>query len=88
MSDRYEDGIGPWFAWPQPEPPRRRPTVEELERLLASEEAVPIEILPNGEIRALTADERERLMTGLMCRRSPSHTAVVDMRTRRASKWN
>lgn len=59
MSDRYEDGIGPWFAWPQAEPLRRRPTIEELERLLASEEAVPIEILPNGEIRALTADERE-----------------------------
>ncbi len=31
----------------------RKPTIEELERLLDSEEDTPIEILPNGEIRAL-----------------------------------
>ena len=30
----------------------RRPTIHELEQLLESEEDTPIEILPNGEIRA------------------------------------
>ena len=30
----------------------RKPTIEELEQLLESEEDTPIEILPNGEIRA------------------------------------
>ena len=29
-----------------------RPTIDELEAILASEEEVPIEILPNGEVRA------------------------------------
>jgi len=29
-----------------------RPTIEQLEQILASEEEVPIEILPNGEVRA------------------------------------
>ncbi|MXZ48215.1 MAG: hypothetical protein F4Z13_03025 [Candidatus Dadabacteria bacterium] len=32
---------------------RRKPTIDELEELLEKEEDVPIEILPNGEIRAL-----------------------------------
>ena len=31
----------------------RKPTIQELENLLESEEDMPIEILPNGEIRAL-----------------------------------
>lgn len=31
---------------------RRKPTIDELEELLEREEDVPIEILPNGEIRA------------------------------------
>lgn len=31
----------------------RKPTIDELEELLEKEEDVPIEILPNGEIRAL-----------------------------------
>ena len=31
----------------------RKPTIQELEQLLESEENTPIEILPNGEIRAL-----------------------------------
>lgn len=35
----------------------RKPTIEELERLLDSEEDTPIEILPNGEIRALGGSE-------------------------------
>ena len=35
----------------------RRPTIEELEQLLDSEEDTPIEILPNGEIRALGGSE-------------------------------
>ena len=30
----------------------RKPTIRELEQLLESEEDTPIEILPNGEIRA------------------------------------
>lgn len=39
----------------------RKPTIEELERLLDSEEDTPIEILPNGEIRALgSSDGAER----------------------------
>ena len=35
----------------------RRPTIEELESLLDDEEDTPIEILPNGEIRALGGSE-------------------------------
>lgn len=31
----------------------QKPTIEELEAILDAEEDVPIEILPNGEIRAL-----------------------------------
>ena len=30
----------------------QKPTIEELEAILEREEEVPIEILPNGEIRA------------------------------------
>lgn len=30
----------------------KRPTIAELEAILDSEEEVPIEILPNGEVRA------------------------------------
>ena len=29
-----------------------KPTIDELEKILANEEEVPIEILPNGEVRA------------------------------------
>ena len=39
----------------------RKPTIEELERMLDAEEDTPIEILPNGEIRALGgSDPAER----------------------------
>ena len=39
----------------------RKPSIHELERLLESEEDTPIEILPNGEIRALRgSDATER----------------------------
>ncbi len=31
---------------------KKKPTIDELEKLLEEEEDVPIEILPNGEIRA------------------------------------
>ncbi len=31
----------------------RKPTIQELEALLNSEEETPIQILPNGEIRAV-----------------------------------
>lgn len=38
----------------------RRFTIEELEKLLNSENDTPIEILPNGEIRAIgTANPKE-----------------------------
>lgn len=30
----------------------KKPTIEELKKILDSEEEVPLEILPNGEIRA------------------------------------
>ena len=32
---------------------KQKPNIEELERILNSEEDVEIEILPNGEVRAL-----------------------------------
>lgn len=32
---------------------KTKPTIDELEKLLDEEENTPIEILPNGEIRAL-----------------------------------
>lgn len=35
----------------------KRPTIEELEELLSREEDQPIEILPNGEVRAARARE-------------------------------
>lgn len=35
----------------------RKPTIEELERLLEAEEENEIEILPNGEIRAAGGSE-------------------------------
>ena len=39
----------------------KKPTIRELEQLLESEEDTPIEILPNGEIRARgKSDEKER----------------------------
>ena len=39
----------------------RKPTIEELEGMLEDEEDTPIEILPNGEIRALGgSDAAER----------------------------
>ncbi len=34
-----------------------KPTIDELEALLNSEEETPIEILPNGEIRAVGATD-------------------------------
>jgi hypothetical protein len=33
----------------------KRPTIAELEAILQQEEDVPIEILPNGEVRALNS---------------------------------
>ena len=39
----------------------RKPTIQELEKILESEEESPIEILPNGEVRALdSSDSFER----------------------------
>lgn len=39
----------------------KKPTIRELELLLESEEDIPIEILPNGEIRARgKSDDTER----------------------------
>lgn len=31
----------------------RKPTIHELEKILDSEEDTPVEILPNGEVRAI-----------------------------------
>ncbi len=39
----------------------RKPTIDELERLLQNEEDVPVEILPNGEIRAKGATSSSEL---------------------------
>lgn len=39
----------------------RKPTIEELERMLDDEEDTAVEILPNGEIRAIgQSDSAER----------------------------
>ena len=35
----------------------RKPTIEELERMLDDDEDTPIEILPNGEIRSQGGSE-------------------------------
>ncbi len=32
----------------------KKPTIEELERILDSEEETPLQIMPNGEIRAMS----------------------------------
>lgn len=65
------DDNSPWFDLNHPMnqvPPRRKPTVEELEKLLNSEEDAAIEILPNGEIRAIGAGEREGVVKPLTYR--------------------
>ncbi len=36
-----------------------KPTIRELEQILDAEEDVPIEILPNGEVRALNQGSKE-----------------------------
>ena len=38
---------------------RKNPTIRELEEILQNEESAPIEILPNGEIRALGTGSAE-----------------------------
>lgn len=59
MSD-YSDACGPWFDPSHPMNARtpRRYSIDEVERLLMSEEDVAIEILPNGEIRELDSSEK------------------------------
>lgn len=54
FEDQTAENCGPWF---DPNHPlnavvQRRPSIEELERLLNSEEDVAITILPNGQIVA------------------------------------
>lgn len=39
----------------------QRPSIAELEAILNKEEEQPIEILPNGEVRAVTHDPKRRL---------------------------
>jgi hypothetical protein len=53
MLEEFGD-YAPWFdlAHPLNQIVRRKPTIEELEAILSSEEDVALEILPNGEIRA------------------------------------
>ncbi len=55
------DAYAPWFDIHHPMNKRvyRKLTVEELEALLNSEGEADIEILPNGEIRAVEPGERE-----------------------------
>lgn len=60
----YADMAAPWFDLLHPmnaPTSRRRSTIDELERLLHSEEDVALEILPNGEIRAKGAAEEIKL---------------------------
>ena len=38
---------------------KKNPTIQELEAILQDEESTPIEILPNGEIRALGTGSQE-----------------------------
>jgi hypothetical protein len=49
------DHFAPWFDWKHPMNVvvHRRPTIEELERILKSDADMSIEILPNGEVRAV-----------------------------------
>jgi hypothetical protein len=60
MSNEYADAAAPWFdpSHPMNARPHRRPTIDELERILQSEEDTAIEILPNGEIRELGSSEK------------------------------
>ena len=61
MSDtKFSDAIGPWFdiQHPMNQTKPRRYTVQELEDILNREEDAPIEILPNGEIRAVDPNEK------------------------------
>jgi len=39
----------------------KKPTIEELETILDQEEEIPIEILPNGEIRAIGQTSTDEL---------------------------
>lgn len=39
----------------------KKPTIEELEAILDREEEIPIEILPNGEIRAIGQTSTDEL---------------------------
>ena len=54
MANLFKDGCDPWFdpAHPMNQREPWRPTIDELERLLASDDDVELEILPNGEVRA------------------------------------
>lgn len=39
---------------------KRKLSIEELERILDNDDETPLEILPNGEIRAITKRGRKR----------------------------
>lgn len=45
--EKWLDELGPAI-------PTRRPTIAELEAILSRDDEEPIEILPNGEVRAAT----------------------------------
>ena len=47
---------------------RKKPTIAELEKLLNSEEDYPIEILPNGEIRAVKKRRKSKTIKILTMR--------------------
>lgn len=56
MPDEFCDELG---AFPELRPALpKRMTVEQIEQLLQQDENMPITILPNGEVRAATEQER------------------------------
>jgi hypothetical protein len=57
MSDDYD----PWFDVNHPMNVRtaRRLSIAELEQMLRTDDEVPIEILPNGEIRTRDSGDRK-----------------------------
>ena len=45
---------------PKRNPMKNKPTIAELEKLLQQDEDVPLEILQNGEIRAISKSRRRK----------------------------
>lgn len=62
MSDDFADRCSPWFDpnHPMNKPPSRRMSIDELERILNTEEDQPIQIMPNGEVRYLDPERVDK----------------------------